>query len=172
MGVCSTPSMPNQAEVEVVFACVHNAGRSQMAAAFAERGLDRRGLGGRVEVRSGGTRPADEIHGGVREVMSEVGVDLSEASPGYVDLELLRDSEYLVTMGCTIAEFNPNSLGVDTREWDLTDPAEADPETARAVRDELEERVEGLVDEIEADLAEPVESRSLSARIRDSLGLG
>ena len=143
-----------------------------MAAAFAERGLDRRGLGGRVEVRSGGTRPADEIHGGVREVMSEVGVDLSEASPGYVDLELLRDSEYLVTMGCTIAEFNPNSLGVDTREWDLTDPAEADPETARAVRDELEERVEGLVDEIEADLAEPVESRSLSARIRDSLGLG
>jgi len=164
--------MPNQAEVEVVFACVHNAGRSQMAAAFAERELDRRGLGGRVEVRSGGTRPADEIHGGVREVMSEVGVDLSEASPGYVDLELLRDSEYLVTMGCTIAEFNPNSLGVDTREWDLTDPAEADPETARAVRDELEERVEGLVDEIEADLAEPVESRSLSARIRDSLGLG
>jgi protein-tyrosine-phosphatase len=164
--------MPNQAEVEVVFACVRNAGRSQMAAAFAERELDRRGLGGRVEVRSGGTRPADEIHGGVREVMSEVGVDLSEASPGYVDLELLRDSEYLVTMGCTIAEFNPNSLGVDTREWDLTDPAEADPETARAVRDELEERVEGLVDEIEADLAEPVESRSLSARIRDSLGLG
>ena len=143
-----------------------------MAAAFAERGLDRRGLGGRVEVRSGGTRPADEIHGVVREVMSEVGIDLSEASPGYVDLELLRDSEYLVTMGCTIAEFNPNSLGVDTREWDLTDPAEADPETARAVRDELEERVEGLVDEIEADLAEPVESRSLSARIRDSLGLG
>ena len=143
-----------------------------MAAAFAERELDRRGLGGRVEVRSGGTRPADEIHGVVREVMSEVGIDLSEASPGYVDLELLRDSEYLVTMGCTIAEFNPNSLGVDTREWDLTDPAEADPETARAVRDELEERVEGLVDEIEADLAEPVESRSLSARIRDSLGLG
>ena len=164
--------MPNQAEVEVVLACVHNAGQSQIAAAVAERELGRRGLGGRIEVRSGGTRPADEIHGGVREVMSEVGVDLSEASPGYVDLELLRDSEYLVTMGCTIAEFNPNSLGVDTREWDLTDPAEADPETARAVRDELEERVEGLVDEIEADLAEPVESRSLSARIRDSLGLG
>lgn len=164
--------MTDQAEVEVVFGCVRNAGRSQMAAAFAERELDRRGLGGRVAVRSGGTRPADEIHEVVRGVMSEVGVDLSDASPGYVDLELLRDSEYLVTMGCTIPEFSPDSLDVDTREWNLTDPAEADLETTRAVRDELEERVEALVDEVEADLADPAESRSLSTRIRDSLGLG
>ena len=164
--------MPNQAEVEVVFACVRNAGRSQMAAAFAERELDRRGLGGRVTVRPGGTRPADKIHEVVRQVMSEAGIDLSDASPGYVDLELLRDSEYLVTVGCTIAEFSPDSFGVDTRKWDLTDPVEADLRTARAVRDELEERVEGLVDEVEADLADPAETRSLSTRIRDSLGLG
>ena len=84
-----------------------------MAAAFAERELDRRGLGGRVAVRSGGTRPADEVHEVVREVMSEAGVDFSDASPGYVDLELLRDSEYLVTMGCTIAEFSPERVGAE-----------------------------------------------------------
>jgi protein-tyrosine-phosphatase len=135
--------------VRITFMCVENAGRSQMAAALAERERDRRGLGDRVEVHSAGTHPVDAVHGVVVDAMSEVGIDLSDRVPRVVDLELLKRMDYVVTMGCHIAEFDPNSFGGDTREWDLPDPEDADVETARLLRDALDWRVSRLFEEIE-----------------------
>jgi len=131
--------------------CVQNAGRSQMATTFAERERERRELTERVEILTGGTRPADHVHEIVVEAMAEEGFDLSDRTPTYVDLEALADSDYLVTMGCSVSEFNPASFGVDSREWALTDPEGEDLETVSEIRDEIEGRVVALFDEIEGE---------------------
>lgn len=83
--------------------------------------------------------------------MAAVGIDVSDRTPGYVDdLERLAESDYLVTMGCSISKFNPARYGVESRSWDLTNPDGADVEAVDAVRDEIEDRVRALFDEIEA----------------------
>lgn len=140
---------PND-RIRLDFVCVHNAGRSQMAAAFAERERDQRGLDDIVEVHSGGTDPADAVHEEVVESMAEVGIDISDRTPKYVaELEALKDTDYLVTMGCSITKFNPAQYGVESHEWDLANPDGQDTETVGEVRDEIEHRVETLFDEIE-----------------------
>ena len=139
--------------VRVMFMCVENAGRSQMAAALAERERERRELGDRVEIDSAGTHPADEVHDVVVDTMAEVGVDISDRVPTVVDVEALEQMDYVVMMGCYIAEFNPRVFGGETLEWDLTNPEGADVETVREVRDELEERVGGLFDELEREVS-------------------
>jgi protein-tyrosine-phosphatase len=135
--------------VRVMFMCVENAGRSQMAAALAEREREQRGLGRSVEINSAGTHPADEVHGTVVDAMAEIGIDISERVPRVVDLEHLGEMDYVVMMGCYVAEFDPGSFGGETREWSLRNPADADVETVREVRDELEARVGELFDELE-----------------------
>lgn len=126
--------------IRIEFICVHNAGRSQMAAAYAEREQAERGLEVVVEVHSAGTDPAEEIHSEVLDAMVEVGFDLSDRSPSWVVLDELKGSHYLVTMGCSITEFNPAKYGVESRTWDLTNPDGKDRETVREVRDEIERR--------------------------------
>ncbi len=166
--------MPTDTKVRVDFVCVHNAGRSQMAAAFAERECADRDLEDVVEVHSGGTDPKENVHDEVVRAMSEVGIDLSDRTPRYVpDLERLRESDYLVTMGCSISKFNPGSYGVKSYTWDLRNPDGADPETVGRVRDEIESRVTELFDEIEPiaenERAESAASESLFATLRDAL---
>ena len=100
--------------IRIDFICVQNAGRSQMAAAFAELERDERGLEDIVEIHSAGTDPADKIHGNVVDAMAEVGIDLSDRSPSWVVPDDLKDSHYLVTIGRTITEFNPVQYGVET----------------------------------------------------------
>jgi arsenate reductase len=132
------------------FICVHNAGRSQMAAAFAERERADRDLEDVVEIHTGGTQPADAIHEEVVEAMTEVGIDIADRRPKWMpDLDQLADSDYLITMGCTITKFNPEQHGVESHEWNLTDPDGRDMETVREVRDEVERRVAALFDELE-----------------------
>ncbi|PSQ58761.1 MAG: low molecular weight phosphatase family protein [Halobacteriales archaeon SW_9_67_25] len=156
--------------VRIDFICVHNAGRSQMAAAFAERERAERGLEEVVEIHSGGTDPADEIHSEVVDAMAEEEFDLSDRSPSWVVLDDLKDSHYLVTMGCSITEFNPAQYGVESRAWDLTNPDGKDMETVREVRDEIERRVSGLFDEIERTAAESDdESESVTARVSSAV---
>ncbi len=155
--------------VRLDFVCVHNAGRSQMAAAFAEREREERGLEDLIEVHSGGTEPAEEVHPEVVDVMAEVGIDLTGRTPDYVDLEHLRDSQYLVTMGCSIREFNPASYGVESREWDLPNPKDEDMETVREVRDETERRIRTLFDEIETVVAREDAEEPLSKRFTAAL---
>lgn len=137
-------------KIRLDFACVHNAGRSQMAAAFAERERAERGLEEIVEIHSGGTDPAETVHGEVVEAMAEEGIDIADRTPKYVAaLDDLNNTDYLITMGCTITKFNPEMYGAESQEWDLTNPAGQDMETVREVRNEIEHRVETLFDELD-----------------------
>jgi protein-tyrosine-phosphatase len=148
--------------IQIDFMCVHNAGRSQMAAAFAEQERDEQGLGDVVEIHSAGTNPADHVDESVVEAMAERDVDRSDRRPSYVVLDDLGRSHYLVTMGCSISEFNPAHYGVEYRAWDLPDPAGEDLETVREIRDEVESRVAALFDEIEATANERAAENSRS----------
>lgn len=139
--------------VRVAFVCVQNAGRSQMSAAFAERERERRGLEDRVEILSGGTDPAERVHDVVVRLMDEEGFDLSDRAPREISTEELETCDFVATMGCSTLELD-TSGGVDVRDWALDDPDGADLDDARAIRDEIEERVVALFDEVEARVEE------------------
>jgi protein-tyrosine-phosphatase len=136
----------------IIFLCVENAGRSQMATAFAERERERRGLDDLVEIHSAGTHPADAVYEAVVDAMGEVGLDVSDRSPRLLEVSELEAADYVVTMGCYVQEFDPMRFGVDGREWDLPDPEGAPLEAVREARDEVEARVVELLDDVEAAL--------------------
>ena len=118
-----------------------------MAAAFAEREAEERGLD--VKVITGGTRPADEVHGVVADVMEEEGFDLRDRTPREVTAEELAYADYVVTMGCDAEDVCPATFAGESRDWGLDDPGGASVEKAREIRDEVRERVTALFDEIE-----------------------
>ncbi len=130
---------------EVLFVCVHNAGRSQMAAALLDRHA-----GGRVHVRSAGSTPADEIHPAVVQAMSELGLDLSKEFPKPLTDEYVRAADVVVTMGC--GDACPVYPGKRYVDWDLPDPAGKSLEEVREIRDEIDRRVRGLLDELGANV--------------------
>ena len=140
--------------VRVAFMCVQNAGRSQMAAAFAERERERRGLEDAVEILSGGTRPADRVHGEVVAAMREEGVDLSDRTPREITTAELESCDYVATMGCSTLDLD--AAGVDVRDWALDDPGGRDLATVREIRDEVAERVHALFDEVEREVTADV----------------
>src|SRR3954453_21483269 len=129
------------ARPSVLFVCVHNAGRSQMAAAFL-----RRRAGDVIEVRSAGTTPADEIQPAVREAMSEVGIDLGDAVPAALDVAGVEASDVVITMGC--GDACPVFPGKRYLDWELADPAGRPIEEVRAIRDDIDRRVADLVAEL------------------------
>jgi protein-tyrosine-phosphatase len=131
----------------VAFVCVRNAGRSQMATALAEREREKRNAD--VRIITGGTRPAEGVHGVVADVMEEEGFDLRDRTPREVTADELADADYVVTMGCDASDVCPATFTGESRDWDLDDPGEATPEVAREVRDEVRRRVGALFDEIE-----------------------
>ncbi len=124
---------------KVVFACVHNAGRSQMAAAFFNQTAD----AARAVAVSAGTRPGPHVHAEVREAMQEVGIDLSSARPQPLNTELTRDAKLLITMGC--GDDCPDLPGVERDDWALPDPKGRPIEEVRAIRDDIRRRVADLV---------------------------
>jgi len=128
----------------VLFVCVHNAGRSQMAAAFA-----RELAGGRVDVRSAGSMPADAIHPVVREAMRETGIDLSTAVPRLLDDADVRASDVVITMGC--GDACPIYPGTRYEDWDVKDPAGQALEAVRGIRDDIRARVERLLTSLGVD---------------------
>jgi protein-tyrosine-phosphatase len=136
--------------VHVAFVCVQNAGRSQMAAAFAERERDRRGLDDVIEIHTGGTHPAEHVHDVVVDVMDEAGFDLSARTPREISTETLASCAYVATMGCSTLELDAD---VDVRDWALDDPDGNDIERVREIRDEVRERVRALFDEIEREVS-------------------
>jgi len=128
---------------EVLFVCVHNAGRSQMAAAWLQH------LGGdAVVVRSAGSAPADEVNPAVVEAMAEVGIDLlaSGAHPKRLEEAAVVASDVVITMGC--GDACPIFPGKRYEDWELADPADQDVEAVRPIRDEIRERVLGLLDSL------------------------
>jgi protein-tyrosine-phosphatase len=123
---------------EVRFVCVHNAGRSQMAA-----GLVKLRSEGRIHVRSAGSSPADEINPAVVQAMDEVGVDMSEEFPKPLTDEVVRAADVVVTMGC--GDACPLYPGQRYEDWVLDDPAAQDLEAVRRIRDEIDGRVQALI---------------------------
>jgi protein-tyrosine-phosphatase len=126
---------------EVLFVCVHNAGRSQMAA-----GLVRLRSDGAIHVRSAGSDPAETINPAVIEAMAEIGVDLGEEFPKPLTDEVVRAADVVITMGC--GDACPIYPGKRYEDWVLEDPADQDLETVRRIRDELDARVRALVAEL------------------------
>ena len=127
-----------EAAPEILFVCVHNAGRSQMAAGLLERIAD-----GRIQVLSAGSEPADELNPAVVEAMDEIGIDISAERPKKLQNEMVRESDVVITMGC--GDACPIYPGKQYQDWDLEDPAGKDLETVRRIRDEIRGRVEALL---------------------------
>ena len=126
---------------EVLFVCVHNAGRSQMAA-----GLLKLRSGGRIHVRSAGSAPGEEINPAAIEAMREIGVDMSEEFPKPLTDEFVQAADAVITMGC--GDACPIYPGTRYEDWDLDDPAGQDVEAVRAIRDEIDQRVQRLMAEL------------------------
>ncbi|MFD9630167.1 arsenate reductase ArsC [Streptomyces violascens] len=132
----SSPAVPS-----VLFVCVHNAGRSQMAAAFLTS------LGGeRVEVRSAGSAPADTVNPAVVEALAEVGIDISAEVPKVLTVEAVQACDLVITMGC--GDACPYFPGKRYLVWKLDDPAGQGVDAVRPIRDQIEQRIRGLLAEL------------------------
>ena len=123
----------------VIFACVHNAGRSQMAAAWLNHLADP----AKARAVSAGTSPAERVHPEVLQVMNEVGIDLSNATPQRLTAQLARGADLLVTMGC--GDACPYVPGLQVEDWPLPDPKGQPLDRVREIRDEIRARVESLI---------------------------
>ena len=135
------PSPDPAAKPAVLFVCVHNAGRSQMAAGFLQHLA-----GGRIEVRSAGSAPADQINPVAVEAMAEVGIDITANAPKILTTQAVQDSDVVITMGC--GDACPFFPGKRYEDWVLDDPAGQGIESVRPIRDEIRTRVEALIDSL------------------------
>ncbi|MFG3532489.1 arsenate reductase ArsC [Streptomyces sp. NPDC047917] len=131
-----TPQQPS-----VLFVCVHNAGRSQMAAAFLTHLA-----GNRVQVRSAGSAPADTVNPAVVEALGEIGIDISAEVPKVLTVEAVQASDVVITMGC--GDTCPAFPGKRYLDWQLSDPAGQGVDAVRPIRDEIEQRILALIDDI------------------------
>ncbi|MEU7555573.1 arsenate reductase ArsC [Streptomyces sp. NPDC044571] len=138
--------MPPRPLASVLFVCVHNAGRSQMAAGFL-----RHLAGDRVEVRSAGSVPGDQVNPAAVAAMAELGIDISDEKPKVLTPEAAQASDYIITMGC--GDACPYFPGKTYRDWPLEDPAGQGVEAVRPIRDEIRTLIEGLIAEIDAENA-------------------
>ncbi len=131
----------------VLFVCVHNAGRSQMAAGWLNHLA-----GDRIEVRSAGSTPADQVNPAAVEAMREVGIDISAETPKILTVDAVKASDVCITMGC--GDTCPVFPGKRYLDWTLEDPAGQGVEAVRPIRDEIKTLVEGLITEIDAATAQ------------------
>ncbi|MCZ4564069.1 arsenate reductase ArsC [Rhodococcus sp. IEGM 1401] len=131
----------------VLFVCVHNAGRSQMAAGFLTALA-----GDRVEVRSAGSAPAEQVNPAAVAAMAEVGIDISAQNPKILTIDAVQASDVVITMGC--GDTCPVFPGTSYRDWVLEDPAGQEVEAVRPIRDEIKAKVEALIAELVPDGAQ------------------
>ena len=131
------------AKASVLFVCVHNAGRSQMAAGYLQHLA-----GDRVEVRSAGSLPGNEVNPSAVAAMAEEGIDISGAQPKVLTMEAVQASDFVITMGC--GDVCPIFPGKKYLDWTLDDPAGQGVESVRPIRDEIRGLIEGLIAEIDA----------------------
>lgn len=133
----------SEKKATVLFVCVHNAGRSQMAAGYLQALA-----GDRVQVLSAGTEPKDQVNPSAIAAMAEEGIDIANSKPKVLTTESVKDSDYVITMGCGDAcPFFPGKTYLD---WPLNDPAGKGVEEVRPIRDEIKAKVEALIAEIDA----------------------
>ena len=133
--------MTTTAKPSVLFVCVHNAGRSQMAAGFL-----REIAGDRIEVRSAGSMPADQINPVAVAAMGELGIDITAEAPKVLTTEAVQASDVVITMGC--GDACPFFPGTRYEDWELDDPAGQGIESVRPIRDDIRRRIEALASEL------------------------
>ncbi|MFG2563201.1 arsenate reductase ArsC [Streptomyces sp. NPDC048496] len=133
--------MSETSKPSVLFVCVHNAGRSQMAAAFLNHLSE-----GQVEVRSAGSAPADAVNPAAVQAMAEIGIDLSAETPKVLTVEAVQASDVVITMGC--GDTCPVFPGKKYLDWKLEDPAGQGLDAVRPIRDQIEQRIRGLLAEL------------------------
>jgi protein-tyrosine-phosphatase len=137
----ATPDVMSSDKPSVLFVCIHNAGRSQMAAAYLQH-LS----GGAVEVRSAGSEPADQVNSAAVEAMAEEGIDITAQKPKVLTTDTIKNSDVVITMGC--GDTCPIFPGKRYEDWELEDPAGKGVEVVRPIRDDIRRRVLGLLDEL------------------------
>lgn len=154
--------MSETESVRLGFVCVQNAGRSQMASAFAERERADRGLKDTVEILSGGTYPAENVHEEVIEVMHEEGFDLAGRTPRAITTEELESCAVVATMGCSSLDVGTADAksGTEIRGWALSDPEGEGLDAVREIREEIRGRVRALFDELESEMSDELETAS------------
>jgi arsenate reductase len=145
-------TMPGNSMMKLGFICVQNAGRSQMSAAFAERERRHREIEESVDIITGGTAPADSVHEEVVTVMNEVDIDLSGHKPREVSSTELESCDIVATMGCSTLDIDADEA--DIRDWSLDDPHNKNIEHVRAIRDDIENRVATLFDQVETQITQ------------------
>ncbi|WP_323960880.1 heat-shock protein HtpX [Arthrobacter sp. JZ12] len=133
--------MTESKKPSVLFVCVHNAGRSQMAAAFLTTLSN-----GAIEVRSAGSQPAEKVNPAAVEAMAEVGIDMSNEIPKVLTTEAVQESDVVITMGC--GDECPYFPGKRYEDWVLEDPAGKGVESVRPIRDEIRSRIERLIESL------------------------
>ena len=133
----------SEKKAAVLFVCVHNAGRSQMAAGYLHHLA-----GDRVQVLSAGTEPKDQVNPSAIAAMAEEGIDIANSIPKVLTTESVKDSDYVITMGC--GDSCPFFPGKTYLDWPLSDPAGKGVEEVRPIRDEIRAKVEALIAEIDA----------------------
>lgn len=131
----------NETKPSVLFVCIHNAGRSQMAAAFL-----RHLAGDRIEVRSAGSMPADQINPTAVAAMAELGIDITSWQPKLLTTQAVEESDVVITMGC--GDVCPIFPGKRYEDWQLADPAGQGIEQVRTIRDDIQDRVQNLINEL------------------------
>lgn len=133
----------SEKKATVLFVCVHNAGRSQMAAGYLNALA-----GDRIQVLSAGTEPKDQVNPSAIAVMAEEGIDIANNTPKVLTTESVKESDYVITMGC--GDTCPFFAGKTYLDWPLNDPAGKGIDDVRPIRDEIREKVEALIQEIDA----------------------
>jgi arsenate reductase (thioredoxin) len=133
--------MDHVSRPRVLFVCIHNAGRSQMAAALLARYA-----GDRIDVRSAGSTPADEVNPVVVDAMSELGIDISGEIPKILDPDVVAESDVVITMGC--GDACPVFPGKRYLDWELEDPSGKPLAEVRSIRDEIDDKIKALADEL------------------------
>ncbi|WP_413544428.1 arsenate reductase ArsC [Citricoccus nitrophenolicus] len=132
---------PQTQKPSVLFVCVHNAGRSQMAAAYLQHLA-----GDRIEVRSAGSQPADTVNPAAVQAMAEEGIDISAHRPKVLSTQAVKDSDVVITMGC--GDTCPIFPGKRYEDWQLEDPAGQGVDAVRPIRDDIRARIELLISEL------------------------
>jgi arsenate reductase len=127
---------------KILFVCVHNSGRSQMAEAFFNNYA-----GGKAQAFSAGTQPASHTDSTVSQAMKEIGIDISSQRPKMLTLKMMEDADRVITMGCGVEGVCPATF-VPTEDWQLEDPEGKSIERVRAIRDEIETKVKNLIEEL------------------------
>ena len=127
---------------KVLFVCVENAGRSQMAEGFAKKYGE-----GKIEASSAGNKPAQQVNPVVVEAMMEKGIDISKNKPKQLTFQMAQDADLIVTMGCNTQGICPGPFFKPTVDWALEDPKDKPIEKVREIRDDIEQRVKNLIDQ-------------------------